>query len=36
MFNMVQNGTEVAEAKFQRNGHFKVVDVTPADWNPGN
>jgi hypothetical protein len=35
MFNMIQNGTEVAEAVFEKNGLFKVKDVTPADFAKG-
>ncbi|KEQ68270.1 concanavalin A-like lectin/glucanase [Aureobasidium namibiae CBS 147.97] len=35
MFNMVQNGTEVAEAVYEKNGLFKVKDVTPADFAKG-
>ena len=35
MFNMVQNGTEVAEAVYVKNGLFKVKDVTPADFAKG-
>jgi hypothetical protein len=35
MFNMIQNGTEVAEAVFEKNGVFKVKDVTPADFAKG-
>ena len=32
MFNMVQNGTEVADAIYQKAGSFVVNDVTPADF----
>ncbi|THW50692.1 concanavalin A-like lectin/glucanase [Aureobasidium pullulans] len=32
MFNMVQNGTEVAEATYKKAGSFVVNDVTPADF----
>ncbi|TIA19515.1 concanavalin A-like lectin/glucanase [Aureobasidium pullulans] len=32
MFNMVQNGTEVAEATYRKAGSFVVSDVTPADF----
>ncbi|CAD0028641.1 unnamed protein product [Aureobasidium pullulans] len=32
MFNMVQNGTEVAEATYRKAGSFVVNDVTPADF----
>ena len=35
MFNMVQNNTEVAEAVYEKNGLFKVKDVTPADFAKG-
>jgi hypothetical protein len=35
MFNMVQNGTEVAEAIYKKNGLFKVKDVTPANFAEG-
>ena len=35
MFNMIQNGTEVAEAVFKKNGLFDVKDVTPADFARG-
>lgn len=35
MFNMIQNGTEVAEAVFKKIGLFDVKDVTPADFAKG-
>lgn len=35
MFNMVQNGTEVAEAVYEKTGLFKVKDVTPPDFAKG-
>lgn len=35
MFNMVQNGTEVAEGVYKRDGFFEVVNVTPADFLAG-
>jgi hypothetical protein len=35
MFNMVQNGTGVAEAVYKKNGLFSVKDVTPADFAKG-
>ncbi|KAG9584373.1 hypothetical protein KCU77_g11080, partial [Aureobasidium melanogenum] len=31
MFNMVQNGTEVARSVYKKDGSFEVVNVTPAD-----
>lgn len=36
MFNMVQNGTEVAKAVYEKPGFFSVVDVTPADFEAGS
>jgi hypothetical protein len=35
MFNMVQNGTEVAEAVYKKDGLFEVKDVTPPDFAEG-
>lgn len=35
MVSMVQNGTEVAEGVYKRDGFFEVVNVTPADFLAG-
>jgi hypothetical protein len=36
MFNMVQNGTQVAKAVYKKPGYFNVVDVTPKNFQSGS